>query len=550
MRSAAVGHEIRKVAEEKELDMDMAESKIDITISNARAANQIMDWKVEGNLTTSDHNLISLVIQKTRTDDMGPMVKKYDMHRANRETLKAEFDAPRPEGNEDVHEYAKRIAKEIKRVMDLAIPQTYSAKYARNDAWSVELTRLRGQNYIAQIAETKARSWERFVQTHLATDAWGMPYKIVTKKIRCSTMLSSLEREDGSMTGTWEESAELLVNTLLPSDVHEGETAEQQEARREMVQVYQEPPETILYPFTENEIEECLCTMKKKKAPGPDNITTEVLLALKEKLIPALCVLYNECLRRGIIPKVFKQSEIVIISKGEDKDPSKAKSYRPICLLNSMGKLQEKLLCKRLKEHRKTIGVHPDQYGYRSGRSTEDAINKAPGIVDESENKYVVAIFIDISGAFDNLWWLHSLEDSERCSVLGRCIKASEVTVKTGSVCGPVFWDIMLEELLEQLSMAVEALGTVAYADDLLILVEAESRRELERKGDNVLDIVHMWCGKVKLKISVEKTTYNLIKGQLRSATANRWTAGQKNKKGKIPWTTHGRVQNVCLPHH
>ncbi|KAG5861191.1 hypothetical protein JTB14_019698 [Gonioctena quinquepunctata] len=84
-----------------------------------------------------------------------------------------------------------------------------------------------------------------------------------------------------------------------------------------------------------------------------------------------------------------------------------------------------------------------------------------------------------------------------------------------GSVCGPVFWVIMLEELLEQLSMAVDALGTVAYADDLLILVEAESRRELERKGDNVLNIVHRWCGKVKLNISIEKTTYNIIKGQL-----------------------------------
>ncbi|KAG5885678.1 hypothetical protein JTB14_001960 [Gonioctena quinquepunctata] len=217
------------------------------TISNARAANQIRDWKVEGNLTMSDHNLISLVIQKVRTDDMGPMVKRYDMYRANWETLRAEFDTTRPEGNEDVHEYAKRISKEIKRVMDLAIPQTYSAKYARNDAWSDELTRLRGQvrnarrryqrsgiheerrrllrvyrtikqNYIEQIAETKARSWGRFVQTHLATDAWGMPYKIVTKKIRCPTMLSSLEREDGSMTRTWE----LLVNTWLPSDVHEG----------------------------------------------------------------------------------------------------------------------------------------------------------------------------------------------------------------------------------------------------------------------------------------------------------------------------------------
>ncbi|KAG5864209.1 hypothetical protein JTB14_010017 [Gonioctena quinquepunctata] len=32
-----------------------AESNIDITISNAKAANQIMNWKVEGNLTMSEN---------------------------------------------------------------------------------------------------------------------------------------------------------------------------------------------------------------------------------------------------------------------------------------------------------------------------------------------------------------------------------------------------------------------------------------------------------------------------------------------------------------
>ncbi|KAG5870370.1 hypothetical protein JTB14_016137 [Gonioctena quinquepunctata] len=228
----------------------------------------------------SDHNLISLVIQKSRTDDMGPTVKRYNMHRANWETLKTEFDVPRPEGG-NVHEYAKRITKEIKRVMNLAIPQTYSAKYASNDAWSDELTRLRGQEL------------GKVCTNPLGYRCMGNAVQDCNEKDPMSTMLSSLEREDGSMTGTWEESAKLLVNTLLPSDVHEGETAEQQEARRTMVQVYQEPPETILYPFTENEVEECMCTMKKKKAPGPDNITTEVLLALREKLILCVCSIMN-----------------------------------------------------------------------------------------------------------------------------------------------------------------------------------------------------------------------------------------------------------------
>lgn len=43
---------------------------------------------------------------------------------------------------------------------------------------------------------------------------------------------------------------------------------------------------------------------------------------------------------------------------------------------------------------------------YRRGDSTEDAINMATEHVKNSEHKYVVGIFVDISGAFDNLWWL------------------------------------------------------------------------------------------------------------------------------------------------
>lgn len=42
---------------------------------------------------------------------------------------------------------------------------------------------------------------------------------------------------------------------------------------------------------------------------------------------------------------------------------------------------------------------------YRKGRSTEDAINAAMRVVAETESKYVTGIFVDISDAFDNLWW-------------------------------------------------------------------------------------------------------------------------------------------------
>nr|CAD7432724.1 unnamed protein product [Timema monikensis] len=48
--------------------------------------------------------------------------------------------------------------------------------------------------------------------------------------------------------------------------------------------------------------------------------------------------LMNECLAQGRIPNVWKRREVVIPSKGEDKDPQLPKSYRPICLMNVCAK--------------------------------------------------------------------------------------------------------------------------------------------------------------------------------------------------------------------
>ena len=43
-------------------------------------------------------------------------------------------------------------------------------------------------------------------------------------------------------------------------------------------------------------------------------------------------------------------------------------------------------------------------FGFRQGRSTEDAINCTLAAVDEIEDRYALAILVDISGAFDGLW--------------------------------------------------------------------------------------------------------------------------------------------------
>ncbi|KAK9747006.1 Reverse transcriptase (RNA-dependent DNA polymerase) [Popillia japonica] len=85
-----------------------------------------------------------------------------------------------------------------------------------------------------------------------------------------------------------------------------------------------------------------------------------------------------------------------------------------------------------------------------------------------------------------------------------------------GSICGPIFWDITMGELLQGLdNMNISAVN-IAYADDLLVLIAGNSRPELEQKAQNINTQLLNWCNTRKLKISSEKSTYLIMKGSFK----------------------------------
>lgn len=115
--------------------------------------------------------------------------------------------------------------------------------------------------------------------------------------------------------------------------------------------------------------------------------------------------LLNDALRLGRVPAPWKLANAVIIKKAPDKDPLNPKSYRPICLINNLDKIQERLLCERIQSHRELLELNPMQYGFRRGKSIDDALHAATDMVHSTTLKYALAILVDIAGAFDNLWW-------------------------------------------------------------------------------------------------------------------------------------------------
>ena len=94
----------------------------------------------------------------------------------------------------------------------------------------------------------------------------------------------------------------------------------------------------------------------------------------------------------------------VTIIKDTSKDNDDPRSYRPISLLPVLGKALEHMVCSRLGEEIQW-NMNKSQHGFTKGKSTITAINELMDWVSSRPEKYVLGIFLDISGAFDNVSW-------------------------------------------------------------------------------------------------------------------------------------------------
>jgi len=111
-------------------------------------------------------------------------------------------------------------------------------------------------------------------------------------------------------------------------------------------------------------------------APGPDHITwwhLKLILADNTYAVEILS-LANACLLLHHWPRHFKELVSVIIPKPGKPAYNTPKVFRPIVLLNTLSKLIEKIVVRRLQFDAVKHGIlHPNQLGGVAQWSTEDA---------------------------------------------------------------------------------------------------------------------------------------------------------------------------------
>lgn len=306
-----------------------------------------------------------------------------------------------------------------------------------------------------------------------------------------------------------------------------------------------------LKPITIKELEETIHKMKGGSAPGHDGINTNTVKYIKKYISGPLCFIYNLCFKSGIFPNQFKKAIICpIYKKG---DARLVNNYRPISLLSVFSKLFERCIKNRLVKYLDENEILSDlQFGFRSGRDTNDAILAVTEeVYSELDMGGKVAVCaMDLSKAFDLvdhsvlIYTLNKIGIQNKALELlrnylaGRTqevkIKGSSVqpsnqtsesnlnsdtnivetthlsdtistrpfSVPQGTVISPILYNIYVSEMYD-----LHLKGKiVSFADDTALIVKGKSWNEVFKTIKDDMLIINKWLVEHNLCLNVEKT--------------------------------------------
>lgn len=354
------------------------------------------------------------------------------------------------------------------------------------------------KKYANAIMAAKREGWTELIRK-LRDDVWGMPYKIVRGKLGSKRLKLPSEKIDRAIT------------QLFP---------EGHPFPREPVQV----DENEVPKVTVMEVIAAADRMAPHKAAGPDGVPPEVTKKMMKRWPGIFAKMTSAILAKGVFPSMWKTATLVLIPK-----PKKPDAYRPICLLDTIAKGVETIINNRLQEELEEDRLSERQFGFRRGRSTLTALDTVYNMVAEERKRpwqrrnRCLMVLLDVQNAFNSIEWeviLDSLRTKGISPYLRRILSSylqdryiideegrkhtMSAGVPQGSVLGPTLWNSGYDGVLD--INLPQGAKTIAYADDLALLVTGRTMEALEATAQEALDAIEYWMRRNRLKLAPEKT--------------------------------------------
>ena len=337
---------------------------------------------------------------------------------------------------EELESAVNTLVVTLQEVLDQEVPATKPSPFTKR-WWTKELTELKQEqtrlnklsycfrgiqdhavhaefksatnNLSNRIDETKKEHWEEWLENATSRDIY--------------TTNKYLNSEPSDYSSTW---IPPLKTTNLQQ--HEELATENSAKAEALAEVFFPPPpvESIIpdctYPeplkargfFSREDIRSAIKKLKSYKAPGKDGIQNVVIQKCVDTIIDYLYYIYRAVLELDEYPSHWLIILTIVLRKAGKAAYNVAKLYRPIGLLDTLGKLFSALVAADLSYlTEKHNLLPPNQFGGRPGRCTTDAMHLiAQNIKDAWQARKVASIlFLDIQAAFPNMVKEHLLHN-------------------------------------------------------------------------------------------------------------------------------------------
>jgi ribonuclease HI len=272
----------------------------------------------------------------------------------------------------------------------------------------------------------------------------------------------------------------------------------------------------------EKEVRTAIRAASPLKVPGPDGITNKALQAGTDLVTAHLTRIFNQSLRLGYCPASFRASITAVLRKPGRANYAVPKAYRPIALINTIGKIMDAVVARRLSYLVETHHVLPPTHmGGRKHRSTEHALHAVTAKIYEQWNKgrdgqVASLLLLDVSGAFDNVShkrllhdlrkrkvdentvrWIASFLSDMHTHILVDGFNSQDYAINTGipqgSPLSPLLYILYNADLIEQCNKHPDAMST-GYIDDVAILAWGKTTERTCEILGTILEKAQQWA--------------------------------------------------------
>lgn len=416
--------------------------------------------------------------------------------------------------------------RECKEAQQLA--RRLRRRYQRErtpDAWEAY---RQARNYKARLIRKTLRNYHRRKvkeATSSLDGLWRLARWARSREPR-TTLVPPLQRPDGGLETDATKKLEMFKQAFFPPPPEVDLTD---------TRGFEYPSPIQLPPITLREVTEAIRRMPGKKAPGKDTIPSHLLHRISPYIAKPLQDLYNACLRLHYCPQHFRESITVTLRKPRKSDYGQLKSYRPVALLNTLGKVMESILARRLSYVVEKHNLLPSQHmGGRRGVSTEQAVHVLLERIHTTwklmPSHVASVLFLDVSGAFDHVshmrllhnlrkrkidgdtvGWIASFLGNRTTTVRMGDIESEPYTVAVGipqgSPLSPILYLFYNADLLE--AAADNDIQTSGWIDDVYFLTRSTSTEQNCRNLERAHQKAEAWAKSHGSKFS--PTKYQLM---------------------------------------